>query len=65
MAASGRCWVRNPDLGAHRSPAGGAGATQREECAQLDAYHARVLAKIGPDAPGDVAAWLEGACAPV
>ena len=36
-----------------------------EERAQLDAYHARVLAEIGPLVPGDVRAWLEGACAPI
>jgi Xaa-Pro aminopeptidase len=36
-----------------------------EERAQLDAYHARVLAVIGPKVPPDVKAWLEGACAPV
>jgi Xaa-Pro aminopeptidase len=36
-----------------------------EERAQLDAYHARVLAEIGPKAPADVAAWLKAACAPL
>jgi Xaa-Pro aminopeptidase len=36
-----------------------------EERAQLDAYHARVLAVIGPKVPPEVKAWLEGACAPV
>jgi Xaa-Pro aminopeptidase len=36
-----------------------------EEVAQLDAYHARVLAEIGPLVPADVRAWLEGACAPL
>jgi Xaa-Pro aminopeptidase len=36
-----------------------------EERGQLDAYHARVLATIGPLVPADVAAWLEGACAPI
>jgi Xaa-Pro aminopeptidase len=36
-----------------------------EERAQLDAYHARVLAEIGPKAPADVAAWLAEACAPI
>jgi len=36
-----------------------------EERAQLDAYHARVLAEIGPNVPADVAAWLEEACAPL
>ena len=29
---------------------------------QLDAYHARVLAEIGPDLPGDARAWLAEAC---
>ncbi len=36
-----------------------------EEVAQLDAYHARVLAEVGPKAPAEVRAWLEGACAPL
>jgi Xaa-Pro aminopeptidase len=36
-----------------------------EERAQLDAYHARVLAEIGPLVASDVRAWLEEACAPV
>jgi Xaa-Pro aminopeptidase len=36
-----------------------------EERAQFDAYHARVLAEIGPNAPADVAAWLKDACAPL
>ncbi|MDQ2861363.1 MAG: aminopeptidase P family protein [Pseudomonadota bacterium] len=36
-----------------------------EERAQLDAYHARVLATVGPLVPTDVAAWLEAACAPI
>jgi Xaa-Pro aminopeptidase len=36
-----------------------------EEVAQLDAYHARVLAVVGPQVPADVAAWLVGACAAV
>jgi len=34
-----------------------------EEIAQLDAYHARVLAVIGPLVEDEVRAWLEGACA--
>jgi Xaa-Pro aminopeptidase len=34
-----------------------------EEIEQLDAYHARVLAVIGPLVPADVAAWLKVACA--
>ncbi|HEY3950891.1 aminopeptidase P family protein [Phenylobacterium sp.] len=36
-----------------------------EDIAQLDAYHARVLAEIGPKAPAEVAAWLKDACAPL
>jgi Xaa-Pro aminopeptidase len=36
-----------------------------EELAQLDAYHARVLAVIGPTVEPDVRAWLEEACAPL
>jgi Xaa-Pro aminopeptidase len=36
-----------------------------EERAQLDAYHARVLAVIGPQAPADVRDWLQAACAPL
>ncbi|MEO8926533.1 MAG: aminopeptidase P family protein [Caulobacteraceae bacterium] len=36
-----------------------------EERAQLDAYHARVLAAVGPLVPADVTAWLEGACGAV
>jgi Xaa-Pro aminopeptidase len=36
-----------------------------EERAQLDAYHARVLAEVGPLVPADVAAWLKVVCAPL
>ena len=36
-----------------------------EERAQMDAYHARVLAIVGPNAPADTRAWLEEACAPL
>jgi Xaa-Pro aminopeptidase len=36
-----------------------------EEQAQLDAYHARVLAVIGPLAPPEVRAWLEDVCTPL
>jgi len=36
-----------------------------EERAQLDAYHARVLAEIGPQLGADARAWLEEACAPL
>jgi Xaa-Pro aminopeptidase len=33
------------------------------ERAWIDAYHARVLAEIGPALPPDAAAWLQAACA--
>jgi Xaa-Pro aminopeptidase len=36
-----------------------------EEAGQLDAYHARVLAEIGPRVPEPVRIWLGGACAPI
>ena len=36
-----------------------------EERAQMDAYHARVLAVIGPTVEPDVRAWLEQVCAPL
>lgn len=36
-----------------------------EERAQLDAYHARVLAEIGPHLDREVRTWLEAACAPI
>jgi len=36
-----------------------------EEAAQLDAYHGRVLAEIGPLIPAPVRTWLESACAPI
>ena len=35
------------------------------ERAQLDAYHARVLAEIGPRVEPQVRAWMESACAPL
>ena len=35
------------------------------EIDQLDAYHARVLAEIGPMVEPEVRAWLEEACAPI
>jgi Xaa-Pro aminopeptidase len=35
------------------------------ERAWLDAYHARVLAEIGPLVDPETAAWLEAACAPL
>jgi Xaa-Pro aminopeptidase len=31
----------------------------------LNAYHAEVLAKIGPKLGGEDRAWLENACAPL
>ena len=36
-----------------------------EERQQIDAYHARVLAVIGPQLEGDVKLWLEEVCAPL
>jgi Xaa-Pro aminopeptidase len=36
-----------------------------EERAQMDAYHARVLAVISPSVEPDVRAWLEEVCAPL
>ena len=36
-----------------------------EELEWLDAYHARVLAEIGPMLDGETLAWLEKACAPL
>jgi Xaa-Pro aminopeptidase len=36
-----------------------------EEREQLDAYHARVLAEVGPLVSADVAAWLQEVCAPI
>ncbi len=36
-----------------------------EEIGWLDAYHARVLAEIGPLVDAPTRAWLEGACAPL
>ncbi|MEO5611223.1 MAG: aminopeptidase P family protein [Sphingomicrobium sp.] len=36
-----------------------------KELAWLNAYHADVLAKIGPSLTGDDRAWLEAACAPL
>ncbi len=35
------------------------------EQAQLDAYHARVLAELGPRLEPEVRKWLEAACAPI
>jgi Xaa-Pro aminopeptidase len=31
----------------------------------LNAYHAEVLARIGPSLQGEDCAWLEAACAPL
>ena len=36
-----------------------------EEVDQYNAYHAEVLAKVGPLVPADVRAWMEQACAPI
>ena len=36
-----------------------------DERAYVDAYHAGVLAKVGPLLEGEVKAWLEKACAPL
>jgi Xaa-Pro aminopeptidase len=36
-----------------------------DERAWIDAYHARVLAAVRGHVPGDVAQWLEWACAPL
>ena len=36
-----------------------------EEVGQLNAYHARVLEKVGPLVPGEVRSWMEQACAPL
>jgi Xaa-Pro aminopeptidase len=36
-----------------------------EERAQLDAYHARVLAVVGPQVPADVRAWLAEVTSPL
>jgi Xaa-Pro aminopeptidase len=35
------------------------------ERAWVDAYHARVLAELGPKVPDPVTAWLRAACAPL
>jgi Xaa-Pro aminopeptidase len=36
-----------------------------DELAWLNAYHARVLEKIGPELEGDDLAWLKAKCAPI
>ena len=35
------------------------------ERAWVDAYHAQVLAVVGPQLDGDALAWLQSACAPL
>jgi Xaa-Pro aminopeptidase len=35
------------------------------ECGWLNAYHARVLAEVGPTLPPEAQAWLASACAPI
>ena len=35
------------------------------ERAWVDAYHAQVLAKLGPELDEEVRAWLESKCAPL
>ncbi len=42
-----------------------AGLLTPAERAWMDAYHARVLAEIGPLLEGDSRAWLQDACAPL
>jgi Xaa-Pro aminopeptidase len=41
------------------------GRLSQDERAWLDAYHARVLAKIGPRLAPDAQGWLASACAPL
>jgi Xaa-Pro aminopeptidase len=41
------------------------GLLSAEEIAQFDAYHARVVAEIGPRVEPEVRAWLEEVCAPL
>jgi Xaa-Pro aminopeptidase len=41
------------------------GLLTAEERDWLNAYHARVLAEIGPQLGGEEQAWLAAACAPV
>jgi Xaa-Pro aminopeptidase len=36
-----------------------------EELAQLDSYHARVLAVVGPQLDGAAKAWLQEVCKPL
>jgi Xaa-Pro aminopeptidase len=35
------------------------------EAAWLDAYHAKVLERVGPLVPADTRAWLQAQCAPI
>jgi Xaa-Pro aminopeptidase len=42
-----------------------AGLLNRDELRQLNAYHAKVLDKIGPLLDGDTRVWLAEACAPL
>jgi len=41
------------------------GLLERSERAWVDAYHARVLAEVGPALDPAARAWLGGACAPL
>jgi Xaa-Pro aminopeptidase len=41
------------------------GLLTEQETAWLDAYHARVLAEVGPLLSGDDRAWLTAACRPL
>ncbi len=41
------------------------GMLDTDDLAQINAYHARVLAMIGPLVEPEVQAWLEEACAPL
>jgi Xaa-Pro aminopeptidase len=41
------------------------GMLDADDLAQLNAYHARVLAEIGPSVEPAVRAWLEEVCAPL
>ncbi|MCG6121021.1 MAG: M24 family metallopeptidase, partial [Blastomonas sp.] len=42
-----------------------AGLLSEQERAWLNAYHARVLAIVGPQLEGDALEWLDAACAPI
>ena len=57
--------LRDPDPGPDRPAPDRQAMLTAEERAQLDAYHARVLAVIGPQVEPDVRAWLEEVCAPL